>query len=103
MRSLQLAAKLQRQGEPLQTREIVLSASSGLTGAPTWDERGRRTNGRRGRAQVQCLIMPGLDPGRRVRVESDTVTGDFEIRKVGLAGDTRGNDWFADLELRPIS
>lgn len=95
------ALQLQRQGEPLESRSVLLNASTGLVGSPTWDERGRRT-GRRGRAAVQCLIQPGLDPGRKVRVESDTVEGDFEIRKVALAGDTRGNDWFADLELRPL-
>lgn len=94
--------QLQRQGEPLESRSVRLDAASGLVGSPTWDERGKRSGGRRGRAQVQCLIMPGLDPGRKVSVESDTVTGDFEIRQVALAGDTRGNDWFADLELRPL-
>lgn len=97
------ALQLQRQGAPLETRSVLLTADSGLVGSPTWDDRGRRTRGRRGRAQVQSLIMPGLDPGRRVRVESDTVTGDFEIRKVSLTGDTRANEWFADMELRPLS
>jgi hypothetical protein len=97
------ALQLQRLGAPLETRSVLLAADSGLVGSPTWDDRGRRTRGRRGRASVQCLIIPGLDPGRRVRVESDTVEGDFEIRKVGLTGDTRGNEWFADLELRPLS
>lgn len=97
------ALQLQRQGEALASRSVVLDASTGLVGAPTWDERGRRTRGRRGRATVQCLIQPGLDPGRRVRVDSDTVSGDFEIRKVTLTGDTRATEWFADLELRPIA
>lgn len=96
------ALQLQRQGEALASRAVLLDASTGLVGSPTWDERGRRTRGRRGRATVQCLIQPGLDPGRRVHVDSDTVTGDFEIRKIVLTGDTRANEWFADLELRPI-
>lgn len=96
------ALQLQRQGEPLASRSVLLNAETGLVGSPVWDERGRRTRGRRGRAQVQCLIQPGLDPGRKVRVESDTVEGDFEIRKVALTGDTRANEWFADLELRPL-
>lgn len=96
------ALQLQRQGAPLETRSVLLDASSGLVGSPTWDDRGRRTSGRRGRATVQCLIQPGLDPGRRVHVDSDTVTGDFEIRKILLTGDTRANEWFAELELRPL-
>ncbi len=99
------AVQFQRQGEALASRSVYLSADSGLVGTPTWDERGKRTanrtGGRRGVATVQCLIMPGLDPGRKVVVESDTVEGNFEIRQVTLTGDTRGNDWFAELLLRP--
>lgn len=97
------ALQIQRQGEPLQTRAVLLNSSTGLVDSPAWDERGRRSSGRRGLLTARALIMPGLDPGRRVRVEADAAEGDFEIRSVSLLGDTRGNDWYADLELRPIA
>jgi hypothetical protein len=88
---------------PLQVRAVALSADSGLIESPTWDERGQRTRGRRGLLKVKALIQPGLEPGRKVRVESALVQGDFEIRKAVVTGDTRGNDWYSELELRPIS
>lgn len=97
------ALQLQQGGQPLQTRAVVLSADSGLLGSPTWDERGRQTSGRRGVLTCQSLIQAGLEPGRRVRVESRLVTGDFEARKITYQGETFGNDWTATLELRPLA
>lgn len=97
------ALQIQRQGEPLETRSVLLSAETGLVDSPTWDERGKRSSGRRGLLTARALIMPGLDPGRKVRVEADTAEGDFEIRKVILTGGTRDNEWYADMDLRPLA
>lgn len=97
------ALQLQVRGQPLQTRAVVLAADSGLVESPTWDDVGQRTSGRRGVCQAKTLIQPGLDPGRRVRLEADLVSGDFEVRKSVATGDTRGNDWHLALDLRPVS
>ena len=92
--------QIQRQGEPIQTRSTVLSPDSGLLGSPTWDERGQRTGGRRGLLTATCLIQPGIEPGRQVRIESAGVTGDFEVRAIEYAGKTYGEEWDAKLVLR---
>ena len=89
------ALQLQRRGTPLQTRAVLLSHETGLVESPTRDEHGTVT--------ALCLIQPGLDPGRRVVLESDVISGGFEIRKVSYTGETRGNDWHATLELKALS
>jgi hypothetical protein len=97
------ALQLLLQGQPLQSRAVVLSSDSGLIESPAWDEVGQRTRGRRGTVTAKSLIQPGLDPGRRVRLESDLITGTFEVRKVQYQGETRGDPWFALVELRPVA
>lgn len=74
------------------SRGVSLSASSGLLEPPTWDARHRVLTAR---AQIQ----PGLEPGRRVRVESETARGDFEVRACTWVGDTAGADWYVEMEL----
>jgi hypothetical protein len=97
------ALQLLRQGTPLQSRAVLLTSDTGLLDSPTWDERGIRTEGRRGLLTARALIQPGIEPGRKVRVESRLVEGDFEVRKIQYQGETRGDAWDAVLELRPIS
>lgn len=96
------ALQVQRGGTPLQATAIVLAADSGLLEVPTWDERGHRTRGRRGVLTAKSLLQPGTEPGRKVRVETALVEGDFEIRAGSYAGGTRENDWTATLALRPL-
>ncbi len=97
------ALQLMSRDQPLQSRSVVLSSDSGLIESPTWDERGRLTRGRRGILTAKALIQPGLDPGRKVFVDSEHVTGHFEIDAGTWAGGTRENDWAATLSLRSLS
>lgn len=97
------ALQLMQQGVPLQSRSTVLAADSGLIESPTWDERGQRSRGRRGLVTCKTLLQAGIDPGRKVYLESDLVTGDFEVRAQVIVGDTRANDWTSTLTLRPVS
>lgn len=89
------ALQLQRRGQPLQTRAALLSPSSGLVESPSADDKGIVT--------AVSLLQTGLDPGRRVVLDSSTVSGTYEIIKNETKGSTQGQDWHATLELRPIS
>ena len=84
-----------RRGQPLESASERLTSSTGLLGAPTWDERRRVLTAR-------ALIRPGLEPGRRVVLESEAATGGFEVRGVTWIGDTRGDDWTAEMALRAL-
>lgn len=97
------ALQIMRQGVPLQSRSTVLAADSGLIESPMWDERGIRSQGRRGTVTCKSLLQAGIDPGRKVYLESALITGDFEVRAQSIVGDTRANDWTSTLTLRPVS
>jgi len=84
-----------RRRTPLQRTAQLLNASTGLIGSPSKDKKGVVT--------ARVLIRPGLDPGRRVVLESALVSGSFEIRSLEIVGETRGNEWTATLELRPLA
>ena len=89
------ALQIMRRRQPLQRSAVLLRAGSGLLGSPTKDEKGVVT--------AAALIRPGLDPGRRIVLESRNISGSFEIRAVEVRGSTRDNDWSATLTLRPLS
>lgn len=92
------ALQIMSRGVPLQSTAVLLTSDTGMVDAPTWtDQRRRRL------LTIKSLIQPGLDPGRRVRVEAARVSGDFEVRAIEYAGDTRGDDWHATIQARPIS
>lgn len=82
-------------GQPDHSKSIVLSADSGLIDTPLRD----RT---KNIVTVRSLIVPGLVPGRQVRVESRFVTGDFRATDIVYRGSTRGNDWTAETTLQLI-
>lgn len=84
---------VRERGRPVQNRATLLKPETGLVGSPTADERGVVT--------ATCLIQPGLDPGRRVVLESRQFNGGYAVRSVEYSGSTSGSDWYAKLVLEP--
>jgi len=78
-------------------RALSLSPETGLIESPSVQKEGRVTV-----TNAKCLIIPGLYPGRIVTLSSREFVGDqgYEIKAVTYVGQTRGNDWYAALELR---
>lgn len=72
---------------------VVISSSTGMIGGPE--------SGEKGIVEVRSLLIPQLTPGRVVSLESEQITGFYRVEKVTYLGQTRGNDWYADLELKP--
>jgi len=89
---------------------IFISQTTGMVGSPTLTEIGM---------QVRTLLNPGLSPGARVTVQSVGTTVEFQntyfydikqtigdnqkgraykILRAVHTGDTRGNDWYTDIE-----
>ena len=73
---------------------IVLNPASGMIGTPE--------PGENGIVEVRSLLIPQLSPGRRVKLEAAAIQGNYRVEKVVYQGDTRGQDWYADLELKPV-
>ncbi len=84
------------------TREtaVVLTPETGLVGAPEI-EAGKP--GQKGKtAKASSLLQPLLRPGRRVELQSRTLTGSYRCETVVHAGDTAGLSWYSECELREI-
>jgi hypothetical protein len=72
---------------------IVLNSDTGMIGSPE--------SGEKGIVEVRSLLIPQLTPGRVVVLEARRLSGNYRVEKVTFQGDTRGKDWYADLELKP--
>ena len=75
-------------------RAILLKPGTGLIGSPQ--------PGENGYINIRCNLQPKLQPLYRVKVESELVNGFFRIEKAVFKGDTWGNDWYVDLECKPL-
>lgn len=83
-----------KKGQILNREAALLSSKTGLIGSPDI--------GKKGYLKVKCLIQPNLVPAWGVVVDSDAVQNTlFRIEKVTYRGDSRGIEWFAELDLAP--
>lgn len=69
---------------------IVLDEETGLRGVPSLDKKGVLT--------LECAMIPDLVPGRKIRVRSDTVSGDFRVERVEYRGSLFGAEFGATVE-----
>lgn len=77
---------------------IVLSPSSGLIGSPNLSGFQNSQEKKDAGIEFNALIIAGLKPGRRVKIESEEVNGQFIVRKVTFKGDTQQGPWFAECQ-----
>lgn len=75
---------------------IVLSADSGLVGSPEFGS----SKEKNGPDVLKCkaLLIPGIRPGGRLRIDSRQVKGTFRVSEVTHSGDTHGADWYTEIE-----
>ncbi len=50
--------------------------------------------------KINSLLNPRLDPGTLVELDSKQAKGLFQIQKVRHYGDTRGADWYSEIEVK---
>jgi hypothetical protein len=72
---------------------FVISAKSGLIGSPTKTKNEEKTG-----LNFTTLLNAGLRPYRRVKLESENVTGIYKIDKVVHRGDSWSGDWITLVE-----
>lgn len=82
--------------ETIGSGAILLKPGTGMVGTPEAGEKGF--------VKVRSLLQPELTPGRRVKIESkrDDVSGFFRVEKAIFVGDTWSNDWYVDMECKPL-
>jgi hypothetical protein len=85
--------QLLERGKALQEQGPKLSALSGMVGSPEV--------GKSGLVRVRTVMVPNLQPGRKVELDSLLVKGIYRIETAHFIGDFEGADWGAELELKP--
>ena len=93
------------------TSEIMLlSPSSGLILHPESVkkiskklEKSKVAKEEKGRMSIQSLLQPQLQIHDIIAVESQDLKGKFRIEKITHVGDTRGNDWYSNMEVVPLN
>lgn len=81
-------------GKARQVNAAVVASDTGLVGSPEILEKRR--------VRARSLLAPGLAPGLLVRLESRDVAGFYRVDSARYTGDTRGQDWYVEMELRPV-
>jgi hypothetical protein len=92
--------QLLRPGETSGDVALDIGPDSGLIGSP---EHG--TPEKRGDPpilKVRSLLAPTCKPGAIVQIRSEKQNGQFRIKQVEHTGDTRGLDWYTDLEVHAL-
>jgi hypothetical protein len=69
---------------------ILLSADTGLIGSPE--------PGAKGLTKIKSLLQPIIRPRRKVRLETELLSGFYVVRRVMHTGDTHGEPWFSEME-----
>lgn len=82
---VQVIGKAQTTNDPV----ILLTENTGLLTSPVKREKG---------IEMTSLLIPRLRPARRIKVESQTITGVYRVRKVTHTGDTHEGPWETKIE-----
>lgn len=90
--------QLKRNGRPVDTRSYRLAPETGLVGGAKVDLVTERRTVKK-KVSVVAHLVPGLNPGRVVVLESVNASGSYEIQRVRYTGATYSNDWNAELTL----
>ena len=79
-------------GRPLEQEGIVLTPLTGLIGSAE--------PGNKGVLEARALMIPDLQPGRRVLLDSVHTQGIYRIETAKYRGGTADREWYVDLELK---
>ena len=71
------------------TSAIQLDSTTGLIESPSVDSQGVLT--------IKSLLIPGIAPGVLLNVNSLFVQGGYRVEKVRYAGNTVGQEWYAEM------
>ena len=102
-------------------RGLVFSAESGLVGLPERivqaEYKSNKTNPKRKAKQkakkeeprkkagwrIETLLVPSVNPGDMVKVESRIITGWFRVEKVRHSGEYNGQRWNSEMDLIEVN
>ena len=77
------------EAETTQDSAVLVSPDSGLIGSPTRTKTG---------VEFKMLLQPNLRPGRKVKLESRFIKGEFKVSRVDHSGDSHEGDFLSECE-----
>jgi hypothetical protein len=78
----------------------VISEDAGMEGSPEWQTSDKA--GESPKLRVSSRLFPQLIPGGKVRVDSRDVRGLFRIKRVSHSGESNGQQWSTEIEVKPL-
>lgn len=78
----------------------LVNQSTGLIGTPEYNA--PKKPGEKAVLKLKMLLHAGLVPGQKIKVESESITGVFRLEAVTHSGDTFTNDFYSDIEAKPV-
>lgn len=78
----------------------LINQSTGMIGTPEYNA--PKKPGEKAVLKVKVLLHAGLVPGQKIKVESETISGIFRLEAVTHSGDTFTNDFFSEVEAKPV-
>ncbi len=85
---------------------IVLNPGTGLVGVPGFvvNDKNRLSaaQDKNKKLNLQSLLIPKLNPTRKIKLESRVATGIYKIDSVVHEGDTHGDKWLSELEVTAL-
>jgi len=97
--------KILKVGQVDRTSAVVLSPITGLLGRPvrlSEDDTTGAVKKRKLGWKLMTLLMPMIEPGNSVTVQSDEVVGTFKVLTVEHNGELLGKDWTSTIEVGEI-
>lgn len=92
--------------QPNTETAIVISSGSGLLSSPepviTDSTALKGAKDSKKKLNVKSLLLPKLNPGRKIVLESINYEGIYRIETVNHSGDTHGGDWTSVCEVHEI-
>ena len=77
-------------GQPVAGQSYVISASSGMEGSPSLDQKGILS--------VKTRLIPGIAPGVVIVVNGKYISGNYRVISCIYKGSTRDTDWGIEIE-----
>ena len=78
-------------GKPTDEAAILLNKETGLVDVPSKTDKG---------VQFSSLLQPRIRPGRRIKIESQAIKGEFTVTKVTHRGESHFGEHRSDCEAK---
>lgn len=94
--------QLLRKNEPRTNEAWLINESSGMVGTPEYSP--PKKPGEKATLNVRTLLHADIIPGHKIKVQSDGINGGvFRVEAIKHRGDTASQEWYSEIEAKPIS